>query len=78
MDAAPTGSAPSGGATASAPAPVAKLTIDKFADAGIVCLRFTGTIDRTTQVGDRAAIVPRITGSAYLTGFGTCLGTSQA
>ncbi|MBP6630182.1 MAG: hypothetical protein KBG28_06625 [Kofleriaceae bacterium] len=49
MDAAPTGSAPSGGATASAPAPVAKLTIDKFADAGIVCLRFTGTIDEAFE-----------------------------
>ena len=39
----------------------------------VIGTRFTGTIDRTTQVGDRAAIVPRITGSAYLTGFGTCL-----
>ena len=39
----------------------------------VIGTRFTGTIDRTTQVGGRAAVVPRITGSAYLTGLGTCL-----
>ena len=39
----------------------------------VIGTRFTGTIDRTTRVGDHAAVVPRITGSAYLTGLGTCL-----
>ena len=39
----------------------------------VIGTRFTGTIDRTTQVGGHAAVIPRITGSAYLTGLGTCL-----
>lgn len=35
--------------------------------------RFTGVVERETTVGGVPAVVPRITGSAFLTGVGTCL-----
>lgn len=42
---------------------------DTFRHEGILGTVFTGRAERETQVGDRPAIVPSITGSAWITGF---------
>ncbi len=42
---------------------------DEFRHEGILGTVFTGRVEATAQVGDRAAIVPSITGSAWITGF---------
>jgi len=42
---------------------------DSFVTESIIGTRFTGELVSKTEVGEFSAVVPRITGSAYLTGF---------
>ena len=42
---------------------------DEFRHEGILDTVFTGRVEAETSVGDRAAIVPSITGTAWITGF---------
>ncbi len=42
---------------------------DDFVHEGILGTRFTGRLLREARVGDRAAVVPTISGSAWITGF---------
>ncbi|MCQ3805170.1 MAG: proline racemase family protein [bacterium] len=42
---------------------------DTFIHESVLNTKFTGTVEAETEVGGRRAIVPRITGSAYITGF---------
>jgi len=42
---------------------------EDFISEGILGTRFRGRLTGTAQVGDYDAVVPRITGSAYITGF---------
>ena len=42
---------------------------DEFRHEGILDTVFTGRIEEEARVGDRAAIVPSITGTAWITGF---------
>lgn len=42
-----------------------------FVHEGVLGTRFTGRLVRETRVGDRAAVVPTISGRAWLTGFST-------
>jgi proline racemase len=42
---------------------------DEFRHEGILGTVFTGRVEAETRVGDHAAIVPSITGTAWITGF---------
>ena len=42
---------------------------EELDNASIIGTRFRGTIDETVMVGDKQGIIPRITGSAWITGF---------
>jgi proline racemase len=42
---------------------------DEFRHEGILGTVFTGRVEEETRIGDRAAIVPSITGTAWITGF---------
>lgn len=42
-----------------------------FVHEGVLGTRFTGRLVRETRVGDRAAVVPTISGRAWITGFST-------
>jgi proline racemase len=42
---------------------------DEFRHEGILGTVFTGRVEEETRIGDRAAIVPSITGTAWVTGF---------
>ena len=42
---------------------------DEFRHEGILGTVFTGRLEEETRIGDRAAIVPSITGTAWITGF---------
>ena len=42
---------------------------DSFITESIIGTRFTGEVVAETQIGDFAAVIPRITGSAHVTGF---------
>jgi proline racemase len=42
---------------------------ESFVTESIIGTRLTGQVVATTEVGDFPAVVPRVTGSAYLTGF---------
>jgi len=42
---------------------------DTFVHESVLNTMFTGTVKAQTEVGGRKAIIPTITGSAYLTGF---------
>jgi proline racemase len=42
---------------------------DGFRHEGILGTVFTGMVEEETMVGGRAAIVPSITGTAWITGF---------
>jgi len=42
---------------------------EELDNASISGTRFRGTIDETVMVGDKQGIIPRITGSAWITGF---------
>ena len=42
---------------------------DSIVNESIICTKFIGKILSETKVGDFKAIIPEITGSAYITGF---------
>jgi len=42
---------------------------EELDNGSIIGTRFRGTIDGTVQVGEKRGIIPRITGSAWITGF---------
>ena len=42
---------------------------DEFRHEGILGTVFTGRVEEETRIGDRPAIVPSITGTAWITGF---------
>jgi proline racemase len=42
---------------------------DSMVNESIICTKFTGKILSETTVGSFKAIIPEITGSAYITGF---------
>ena len=42
---------------------------DEFRHEGILGTVFTGRVEEETRVGDHVAIVPSITGTAWITGF---------
>ncbi len=42
---------------------------EELDNGSIIGTRFRGTIDETVLVGDKRGIIPRITGSAWITGF---------
>ena len=42
---------------------------EDFRHEGILDTVFTGRLEEETQVGGRAAVVPSITGTAWITGF---------
>ncbi|MCR4955715.1 MAG: proline racemase family protein [Lachnospiraceae bacterium] len=46
---------------------------EKFVYESFIGTRFTGVIKEETKIGEYDAVIPMITGSAYLTGFGTYL-----
>ncbi|MGN0312956.1 MAG: proline racemase family protein [Lachnospiraceae bacterium] len=46
---------------------------EKFVNESFIGSLFTGEIKELTKVGDFDAVIPMVTGSAYLTGFGTYL-----
>ena len=46
---------------------------DSIVNESFMGTKFTGRIQDVVQVGDYTAVIPEITGSAYLTGIGTYL-----
>ena len=42
---------------------------EEFPHEGILGTRFTGRLVRTAKVGDYAAVIPTISGRAWITGF---------